>query len=288
MVSNVNVQANTGYELVYCEMQVVCEEDTFMKRRFTYGLVLALGLVLGGILQPFNGLGALAQQGNCQTFKETGHTLCGKFLTYWQQHGSLAQQGFPISEPFNEKSDLNGQSYLVQYFERAVFEMHPENPAPNDVLLSQLGTFQARSKYGNPPKFPGAPEPTPVPPPGLGDKIIIQEGVTITLVQESGIIGDCGPRMNWVLLIENTSKLAYTFRLDVPSISETDSTGKVYQLFYSCNYAMTHSSDHIFSPGEHASIFFSFDVADMPSSVSYLELKFKANTLPLTFRFPLK
>jgi hypothetical protein len=28
-----------------------------------------------------------------------------------------------------------------------VFEYHPENAAPNDVLLSQLGTFQYRMKY---------------------------------------------------------------------------------------------------------------------------------------------
>ena len=37
--------------------------------------------------------------------------------------------------------------YTVQYFERAVMEMHPENKAPFDVLLSQLGTFQYKAKY---------------------------------------------------------------------------------------------------------------------------------------------
>jgi iron complex transport system substrate-binding protein len=80
------------------------------------------------------------------TFKETGHTVGGKFLTYWQEHGGVAQQGFPISEEFQEKSDLDGKTYTVQYFERAVFEMHPENQAPNDVLLSQLGTFEYRAR----------------------------------------------------------------------------------------------------------------------------------------------
>src|SRR4029453_2680814 len=35
----------------------------------------------------------------------------------------------------------------VQYFERAVFEYHPENQPPNDVLLSQLGTFRYKVKY---------------------------------------------------------------------------------------------------------------------------------------------
>jgi hypothetical protein len=36
----------------------------------------------------------------------------------------------------------------VQYFERAVMEYHPENKVPYDVLLSQLGTFQYKAKYG--------------------------------------------------------------------------------------------------------------------------------------------
>jgi beta propeller repeat protein len=81
-------------------------------------------------------------------FPETGHTLSGRFLDYWQAHGGLAQQGYPISEPFIETSDLDGKSYPVQYFERAVFELHPENPPPYDVLLSQLGTFRHKAKYG--------------------------------------------------------------------------------------------------------------------------------------------
>ena len=80
-------------------------------------------------------------------FSQTGHTVGGKFLTYWQQHGGLAQQGYPISDEFTEVSGLNGKPYTVQYFERAVFEMHPENQSPNDVLLSQLGTFQYRATH---------------------------------------------------------------------------------------------------------------------------------------------
>lgn len=38
--------------------------------------------------------------------------------------------------------------YTVQYFERAVFEYHPEKQVPFDVLLSQLGTFRYGQKYG--------------------------------------------------------------------------------------------------------------------------------------------
>jgi plastocyanin len=78
-------------------------------------------------------------------FKETGKRLGGRFLQYWQQNGGLAQQGYPISDEFTEKSDLDGKTYRVQYFERAVFELHPENKPPYDVLLSQLGTFRYKT-----------------------------------------------------------------------------------------------------------------------------------------------
>jgi glucose/arabinose dehydrogenase len=82
-----------------------------------------------------------------QLFRETGKRLGGRFLEHWQTHGGLTQNGYPISDEFEERSDLDGKTYLVQYFERAVFEHHPENPPPFDVLLSQLGTFQYRQKY---------------------------------------------------------------------------------------------------------------------------------------------
>jgi beta propeller repeat protein len=83
-------------------------------------------------------------------FPETSKTVSGRFLQYWEQNGGLAQQGYPISEPFVEVSEVDGKPYLVQYFERAVFEYHPENPAPNDVLLSLLGTFIYRQRYPSP------------------------------------------------------------------------------------------------------------------------------------------
>ena len=41
----------------------------------------------------------------------------------------------------------DGKTYTMQYFERAVFEMHPENQAPYDVLLSLLGVFQFNKLY---------------------------------------------------------------------------------------------------------------------------------------------
>jgi methionine-rich copper-binding protein CopC len=92
----------------------------------------------------------------CMPFKETGQQVCGRFAQYWSQNGGLAQQGFPISGEMQEKSDTDGKMYTVQYFERAVFEAHPENQAPNDVLLSLLGNFEYKRKYPN-----GAPNQKP-------------------------------------------------------------------------------------------------------------------------------
>lgn len=71
-------------------------------------------------------------------FPETGHTLRGAFLGYWQRHGGLPIFGFPISEEMVE-TGADGRAYSVQYFERHRFEWRPENPPPYDVLLARIG-----------------------------------------------------------------------------------------------------------------------------------------------------
>jgi hypothetical protein len=129
-------------------------------------LLVGTGMLLGILVMlAWGGYGAAAQgtkdtkgtptpevttqveQPGCQTFSQTGHTVCGRFLRYWDDHGGLAQQGYPLSEEFTETNALNGKPYTVQYFERAVFELHPENKPPYDVLLSQLGTYVGKAKY---------------------------------------------------------------------------------------------------------------------------------------------
>ncbi|MDQ6695312.1 MAG: hypothetical protein M3014_12990 [Chloroflexota bacterium] len=111
------------------------------------GTLLGMMMMVGWGAYSSMAQGTSAQAG-CQSFPQTGHKICGKFLDYWTGHGGLAQQGYPLSEEFTETSLLNGKPYTVQYFERAVFELHPENKAPYDVLLSQLGTFLGQAKYG--------------------------------------------------------------------------------------------------------------------------------------------
>ncbi len=150
---------------------------------------------------------------NPRRFAETGHTVGGVFRTYWEGHGGLAQQGYPISDEFTEKSDLNGQNYTVQYFERAVFELHPENKLPFDVLLSQLGTFQYKAKYGGGIATPAATSvPAASPTPTAGSAIQVREfdfdfapsnltipvGTTVTWTNEGPTIHTVGQKNgNW-------------------------------------------------------------------------------------------
>ena len=81
---------------------------------------------------------------------ETGHAIAELFYAYWSSHGldfgdsgisyreSLALFGYPISEPMLE-TNADGDTVLTQYFERAVFEYHPDNPAEYQVLLRRVG-----------------------------------------------------------------------------------------------------------------------------------------------------
>ncbi len=91
-------------------------------------------------------------------FGKTGRTIGGSFRAYWEQHGGLPQQGYPITDEFSEKSEIDGKTYRVQYFERAVFELHSENKAPYNVLLSHVGLLRLKAKYAG--REPGAPSPT--------------------------------------------------------------------------------------------------------------------------------
>jgi hypothetical protein len=86
-------------------------------------------------------------------FAQTGHTLRGKFLTYWQQYGGLAQFGYPLTEEFFEPSGPNNSPLQVQYFERNRFELHPENQPPYDVLLGTLSR-EFRAQDPPPPQLP--------------------------------------------------------------------------------------------------------------------------------------
>jgi hypothetical protein len=84
-----------------------------------------------------------------QFFAGTGHNLSGKFLAYWKAKGGLTSFGYPISEAFTERSRSNGKDYLVQYFERARMELHPEAAGtPSEVQLGLIGAERLATERG--------------------------------------------------------------------------------------------------------------------------------------------
>ncbi len=87
----------------------------------------------------------------CRFFAETGQNICGNVLSAWRASGleldgrrgktegeSLALFGLPLTGLRSERLD-DGREYQVQWFERARFELHPQNPPPANVLLGLLG-----------------------------------------------------------------------------------------------------------------------------------------------------
>jgi hypothetical protein len=72
---------------------------------------------------------------NCYLFLETGHTVCYEFLKYWRKYGGLDSFGYPITEHAIE----NG--IIVQYFQRAKMEWHPEKPKDQRMQLAPLGSI---------------------------------------------------------------------------------------------------------------------------------------------------
>ncbi|PZS00744.1 MAG: hypothetical protein DLM69_06030 [Candidatus Chloroheliales bacterium] len=95
--------------------------------------------------------------GGSYGFAESGHVVTDRFLTTWYDDRSyednLYINGLPISDKHEEVSLTDGRTYKVQWFERARFEEHPENQAPNDVLLGLLGV-QAVKGRTDPPFHP--------------------------------------------------------------------------------------------------------------------------------------
>jgi hypothetical protein len=86
---------------------------------------------------------------DCTYYAATGHNLCAGFQAYWEKYGGLAVYGYPISEEQQETNLDTGQTYTVQYFQRARFEWHPgEWPERFDVELGRLGAQVFAMKYG--------------------------------------------------------------------------------------------------------------------------------------------
>jgi hypothetical protein len=115
----------------------------------------------------------------CLFFEATGQVMCDDILELWRSNGlemdgqpgssyaeSLALFGQPVS-PVQEET-IEGQTYQVQWFERARFELHPENEPPYHVQSGLLGKeVLARYQQDGNGIGIGVPQPGPYPEPGM-------------------------------------------------------------------------------------------------------------------------
>jgi len=123
-----------------------------MTKRFSLTL---LGVLLLGL---FVGLSSPASEAkaadNSRYFSQTGHTVSGKFLDYWNANGGLTVFGYPITEAQNEQDTETGNLYLTQWFERNRFELHPEFANTKyEVELGLLGKSLTRNRIATDPTF---------------------------------------------------------------------------------------------------------------------------------------
>jgi hypothetical protein len=135
-----------------------------MLRRF--GKVAMALLLVAGVLIPTAGAGAGVARAAAPAessvsmdpyyFPQTQHYLSGRFRQYWEAHGGLLTFGYPLTNVFDAVS-TNGKTYKTQYFERAIFEYHPENPQPYDVLLTLIGDEITKDRRSEAPFQPAAP-----------------------------------------------------------------------------------------------------------------------------------
>jgi spore germination protein YaaH len=98
--------------------------------------------IIQGLQTPATRLPPVEDSASRIYFRETGHTLAYGFLDYWRANGGLARFGYPLTEEFDEHSETDGNTYTVQYFERARFEYHPEYAGTQyAVLLGHVGRW---------------------------------------------------------------------------------------------------------------------------------------------------
>ena len=84
----------------------------------------------------------------CQFFSETGHSLCPPFRERWEQLGGMPFVGLPVTEPYPYTNPDTGETYTIQYFERARFEQHPKNAGtPFEIQFGLLGR-ELVTRYG--------------------------------------------------------------------------------------------------------------------------------------------
>jgi len=87
-------------------------------------------------------------------FPETGQSLGGGFLSFWEARGGLELFGYPLT------GEIQEGGITVQYTERARLEYRPDNPDPYTVQLGRIGAelLAARAEIERLRANPHAPE----------------------------------------------------------------------------------------------------------------------------------
>jgi hypothetical protein len=83
--------------------------------------------------------------------KETGHYLNGEFREYYlSTDNALLLYGYPITDAFWKPEE----GKYIQYFQKARFELHPEESAGKRVQLTPLGKYALGKSTGIPAELP--------------------------------------------------------------------------------------------------------------------------------------
>jgi hypothetical protein len=110
-------------------------------------------------------------------FPETGHVVSYAFLKYFQEKGGLDIFGYPRSEFMDE------DGRIIQYFQRARMEWHPEAASGSQMRLSNMGETYIK-QFG----LPGSYD-EPLPPPARpGDPPNITPGPLPTEIDASASV----------------------------------------------------------------------------------------------------
>lgn len=146
-------------------------------------------------------------------FPETGYTVFGKFLQYWQKRGGLAVFGYPISESYVENQP-DGSTLAVQWFERARLEYHPETVHPFFKEREQANGVKIFTLYEI---LMGQ----------LGREVALQRGYDLAPLERRASVPDWSPTL-WPQRIEInlTTQRLTAYEGDIQVLSAGVSTGK--------------------------------------------------------------
>ncbi|MBC8076062.1 MAG: hypothetical protein H7Y32_08310, partial [Chloroflexales bacterium] len=123
--------------------QPMQQSDRWARRCRPLGLALVLALLI--VAGP-----AAHAQADVRYFSQTGHYLRGAFRYFWEANGGITTFGYPVTEEYRRAGD----GRVVQYFERARFELSQQG-AQYTASLGNLGVEITGGKIF--PKVPPVP-----------------------------------------------------------------------------------------------------------------------------------